>query len=280
MKIATKRSLLAFALLSLASGVARADLIAYYQFNNPSNLGQDSSGHGNNATNFGATYSAAGYEGGAASFVNNNSNNPQYLQAPVNISPQDQPELTMGAWVNANPNAPGVSYPGIISSDDGDFDRHLGLDSRASPGVLTYSAFIGGNVVTQGLNAIGAGWTFDAIVYDGAHGTATFYSGNNSGTTYSTNFDNSSYPYFDIGRNPGFPEFFSGLIDDVFVYNQTLTSSQIAAIRANGITTPEPSALLLLSGTAVLWGIAVTARLRSQAHRDSRLVIPATSSRG
>jgi hypothetical protein len=265
MKVAAKRSLLAFTLLSLASGAARADLIAYYQFNNPNNLGQDSSGHGNNATNFGATYSASGHEGGAASFVNNNSSNPQYLQSPVNISPQAQPELAMGAWVNASPNAPGVSYPGIISSDDGDFDRHLGLDSRATPGVLTYSAFIGGNVVSQGLNAIGAGWTFVAIVYDGASGTATFYSGTNAGTTYSTNFDNTSYPYFDIGRNPGFPEFFSGLIDDVFVFNQALTSSQIATIEANGITVPEPSSLLLLSGTAVLWGIAAAARRRSRA---------------
>lgn len=133
MKTMTKRFLLAFALLSLGSGAARADLIAYYQFNNPSDLGQDSSGHGNNATNFGATYSASGYNGGAAAlFVANNSNNPQYLQAPVNISPHAQPELTMGAWVYANPNAPGVSYPGIISSDDGGFDRSLNLDTRAS----------------------------------------------------------------------------------------------------------------------------------------------------
>src|SRR4051812_4579809 len=106
MKIATKRSLLAFALLSLASAAARADLIAYYQFNNASDLGQDSSGHGNNATNFGATFSASGHEGGAALFVNNSPANPQYLQSPVNISPQAQPDLTMGAWVNANPNAP------------------------------------------------------------------------------------------------------------------------------------------------------------------------------
>jgi len=254
--------------LSLASGMARADLIAYYQFNNPSDLGQDSSGHGNNATNFGATYSASGYQGGAAEFINNNQNNPQYLQAPVNISPQAHPELTMGAWVNAAPNAPGVSYPGIISSDDGDFDRQIGLDRRGSGGNLTYSAFIGGGLVSQGLNPIGAGWTFVAIVYDGANNTATFYSGNNSGTTVNTNFDNSSYSFFDIGRNPGFPEYLSGRVDNVFVYDQALTSSQIDTIRTSGIAVPgvpEPSSILLLSGATTLSGIALAARRRNRA---------------
>src|SRR5271165_1542860 len=143
MKAATKRFVLAVATMGLGVGAAKADLIALYQFNNPNNLGEDTSGHGNNATNFGATFSASGYQGGAAQF---NSNSLEYLSAPVNISPQAHPELTIGAWVNTSALNPitGFSLGTIASSDDGDYDRTINVDTRGSGGKPAYSAFIGG----------------------------------------------------------------------------------------------------------------------------------------
>ena len=56
-------------LIGLLGSAGRVDaaMIALYQFNNPNNLGLDTSGNGNNATNFGATYNASGYQGGACS---------------------------------------------------------------------------------------------------------------------------------------------------------------------------------------------------------------------
>jgi hypothetical protein len=263
MKLATKRFVLTATVLALTVGTARADLIALYQFNNPNDLGEDTSGHGNNATDFGATFSASGYQGGAAKF---NSNSLQYLSAPVNISPASYPELTIGAWVNTTALNPitGYSLGTIASSDDGDFDRTINVDTRGSGGKPAYSAFVGGGVVSQGLNPIGAGWTFVAAVYDGANGKATYYSGNNSGTTVTTNFDSNSYSFFDIGKNPGFGEYFTGYIDNLFVYNEALTPGQINTIRANGFV-PEPSSIVL-GGTAVLFGIAVASRRRNQAN--------------
>ena len=47
---------------------AEALLIGLYEFNDSNNLGLDTSGNNQNATNNGAVFDASGYEGGAASF--------------------------------------------------------------------------------------------------------------------------------------------------------------------------------------------------------------------
>ena len=190
--------------------------------------------------------------------------------APVNISPQNYPELTIGAWALTTALNPitGFSEGTIVSSDNGGFDRTLNVDTRGSTnGAATYSAFTGNGVLSSGVTALGAGWTFVAAVYDGANSQMTFYEGNNPGITVSTNFDSSSQSFFDIGANPGFGEYFTGEIDNVFVYNQALTSSQIGTIRTTGFTSvPEPCSLVLLSlgGLAVLGYSRLASRPRPE----------------
>ncbi len=265
MNLAAKSLALAFgSLVGLLGSAGRVDagLIALYQFNNPNDLGLDSSGNNNNATNFGATYTGSGYQGGAAIF---DSNSRQYLKAPVDISPKMYPELTIGAWVQTTALNPitGYSEGAIVSSDAGGFSRTLDVDTRGSNGTATYSAFTGTGVLSSGVSALDAGWTFVAAVYDGANSQMTFYVGGNPGITVTTGFNTTPYSIFDIGANPGFGEYFTGEIDNVFVYDQALTSGQISTIRANGFSSvPEPGSLTLISigGIAAL-GLARARRL-------------------
>jgi hypothetical protein len=253
MKVLTNGILAALALLFLAPSPTRAGLIALYQFNDPNNLGLDTSGNNNNATNMGATYTASGYQGGAASFVG-----AVGLRSPVDVDPSVMPQMTWGAWVMPTATNP---IRAVLSSDNGGFDRDIDIDSRG--GSTSWSAFTGSGVLGSGVTPSTSAWTFLAAVYDQSSSSLTFYVNGQSFAT-TTSFGGSQ-SIFDIGNNPSFGEYYNGLIDNVFVYNQALSASQIGTIRANGFpsSVPEPSTLTLL-GIAVV-GLAGVARRRALA---------------
>jgi hypothetical protein len=93
-------------------------------------------------------------------------------------------------------------------------------------------------------------WHHVAVVENGA--SSTFYI---DGTPVETVWDEShltsppignSYPMLIGARNDGL--FFDGMIDDVRIYNRSLTAEEIRTI-------PEPATLLLFGlGVPMLWG--------------------------
>jgi Concanavalin A-like lectin/glucanases superfamily/PEP-CTERM motif len=234
-------SLAVSAFLLFVTPQVGADLIGLYQFNDPNNLGLDTSGMHNNATNFGATYDASGYQGGAASFTSSSG-----LQSPIDVDPSAMSQMTSGAWVMPTATNP---IRAVLPSDDGGFDRDIDIDNRG--GTTSWSAFTGSGVLGSGVTPSTSAWTFLAAVYDQSSNSLTYYV-NGMAFSTSTSFGG-SMPFFDIGNNPGFGENFSGLIDNVFVYNQALTPSEIATIRSDGFpsSVPEPSSLTLLGIAAV-----------------------------
>ena len=238
-----------WALFVGAAPSARAGLIGLYQFNDPTNLGKDTSGNHNDATNFGAIYTSSGFQGGSAFF-----NGQSFLQSPIDVDPSVMPQMTWGAWV-----LPAALNPirAVLSSDNGGFDRDIDLDFRG--GSTSWSAFTGNGVLGSGVAPTFAGLVFVAGVYNQFANSLTFYVNGNSFTT-TTSFG-SSQSIFDIGNNPGFGEFYSGLIDNVFVYNEALSSDQIAKIRATGFPTTPPAAFGLAESvpepaTLTMLGIA------------------------
>lgn len=201
-----------------------------------------------NAHNFGATFSTSGFQNGAASF----NGVKQYFQVPIDVDIGPLPRMTWGAWVKPNVTN---GIRAVLSNDDGGFDRDIDIDSRVSG---HWGAFRGSGVFDSGITPSTTDFTFLAAVYNQSTNSLTFYV---NGTSLSTtsNFGTTAHNFFDIGRNPSFNEFTGGLIDNAFIYNEALTPSQIADIRANGfpVTTavhgPEPSSLALLA----LGGIAL-----------------------
>jgi hypothetical protein len=215
-------------------GVSHADgkLLALYTFNATLD---DSSGNGKTATATGTPNYVAGapFGGLALSF---DGTGKVIVTAPLNISPQALKQLTFGAWVKAL----AVDNPqyGIISNDDGNFDRSIDIDTRPSA-LPDWSAFVGGSVVGK-VPARPGKWVFVAVSFDQSSGPGryAFYVHDGSQTTVLTGNDafdaDSVTAGVTIGRNPKFDQPFKGDIADAFFYNGILTRAQIAKIIALG----------------------------------------------
>jgi hypothetical protein len=258
----TKTSL-SLLLLAVSSFSAQAQLTGWYKFDNSSNLGLDSSGLGNNAqvidVNGGApTYSASGYDGGAAMF-NGSSNGSSFgglLSIPINVNPIVVPNMTWGVWVQPSALTAGTAgsqVRDILSTDDGIWDRALAVDNRFAGGG-SYAAWNG--VWAQSLGTpVSTNWTFLAAVYEnnipynGLGGKISVYVNGSLQATFGSSYGASSANFISVGANPAWQsspvEMFNGLMDNVFVYTGALSSNTIAQIAADGnpgiLAVPEPS---------------------------------------
>jgi hypothetical protein len=163
---------------------------------------------------------------------------------PFDPNPTALPSMTWGAWVKPSATNP---IRTVLSADDSGYNRDSNIGNR---GGSTWSVFTGSSVIGSDVTPSTSGWTFLAASYDQSSRTMIFYVNVTSTTITNTSFG-SSFGYFDIGHNPDYGEYFNGSIDNVFVYNQALTSTQIAAIQSSGFPVPEPS-------TGVLTGVGLT----------------------
>lgn len=142
---------------------------------------------------------------------------------------------------------------GVISHDDGGFDRGFGVDTRN--GGVRWCMFIGAGGVDSGHcgNLVNTNkWAFIAASYNQATGAASmmvndyyyeYASGESLGPSVRTTTT--------IGRNPGFDSPFIGLIDNVFFFDEYLNEQALIDIRDNGIEVPEPPILALLALAAL-----------------------------
>lgn len=229
-----------------AASAVQAGLVAYYPFNGNAN---DASGNGNHAISVNATL-VAGYQGQGYLFSGANTG----IQIPIDINPSAMPDLTMGAWVKFN--GTGFGRQGILSHDNGNFDRTLGFDGRDGLSIenptKSFSAFAGpaGGVLNSGSTGSGQDeWTFLAAVYSGS--TVTLYVNDEPavsaaatpGPGFTTTF---------IGVNPFSStfEWFGGAVDEVFFFDEALDERAITQIRENGIPAP---------GSALVAGLGIAA---------------------
>ena len=216
-------------------------LLAFYPFESNAH---DVSGNGRHGTVTGSPQPVKGYQGQAYSF----NGATDYITAPLNINPGQYPKLTMGAWAKTASSWP---LQQLLTHDDGNFDRSIGIDFRGNG--IGWSAFCG--PAGQVLGAVPAfldGWTFVAVVYDQKAQTVKFQVEDMVLTKTGVTLGPGQNQLF-IGASPLFNVFFAGVIDNVFVFGDALTDEQLAYIRSGGAQTimtaarkANPSLLLLL----------------------------------
>jgi hypothetical protein len=213
-----------------------AALIGFYTFDDPANPLRDDSGHGNTLSRVtGAEpiyHGGDGFRDGAFEFTGL-----ERLIAPININPAARPVLTMGAWVKAS-GLGGLRK--VIGSDDGGWDRTIGMDDRE--GGLRYTTFVGNAPPLAGTPVPDSTevWSFMAATYDEIAHQVVMYVDLDASTTDDplvavsgpTGFG-SGFSTTAIGglRPDNNNEGWTGLIDNAFFYDKVLTAAELTSLR-------------------------------------------------
>lgn len=238
-------------------------LVAEYAFANAGNLGLDSSGHGNNATQVSgvsqgtgpfAGYNAASFQGSGSAFqIDGGLNGYTAL-----------PGFTYSAWVYVT----GTSYEGIVSQDFGSCcTNRLLLQSGQTPFINVgrhQDTTVDGTTLPLG------SWTLLTLTGE----TGTPGTGQSEARIYVNGVEVSSGPvvfnytlpnlagvntYLGAGESDT-QWLLTGALADVRIYQGALAPSQVQALYAgyqvttsNAVPVPEPASLpLLAAATAVL----------------------------
>jgi hypothetical protein len=203
-------------------------LVAAYGFNEPSGTQvADASGYNNNGTLSGATRSTSGHSGGALSFNGSSS----YVTVPDSNSLDLTTGMTLEAWVRPTSGSGWRSV--ILKESSNNLAYALYSANNASrPGGWinnpSEQSVLGTAAVP--LNA----WTHLAVTYDGS--SFRFYTnGVLVRTTSNVTAIKASTGNLRIGGNSIWGEFFSGLIDDVRIYNRALAATEIQTDMATGV---------------------------------------------
>jgi hypothetical protein len=196
-------------------------LVAAYGFEEPSGTTvQDSSSRANNGTYANATRSASGKHGAALSFNGSNA----AVTVPDSASLRLTTGMTLEAWVN--PAAGGNWRTVVLKQQANDLVYGLyGNDDANRPSAWLYTSASQPSVTGSAALALNT-WTHLAATYDGS--TLRMYvNGTQTGSrAISGSLANGTGP-LKIGGNALWGEWFSGLIDDVRVYNRSLTAGEI-----------------------------------------------------
>ncbi|MEN3356580.1 MAG: hypothetical protein V7637_562 [Mycobacteriales bacterium] len=259
-------------------GAAGAGLVAAYGFDEGAGAtAADASGGGNTGTLTGAAWSTAGRFGGALSF-NGTSN---WVTVPDAAALHLTTGMTLEAWVR--PAATSGWRTVLMKERPGGLAYSLyGYDNSAKPPAV-YGNFAGTDVSAAGGSALPLStWSHLAGTYDGA--TLRLYvNGVQVATKARTGPLPTSTSPLRIGGNSAWGEYFSGLIDEVRIYNRALSAAEIGtdmttAVVPSGPDTTPP--VISAVGTGGLSPAGATVSWATDEAADSRAEYGTTAAYG
>ena len=213
--------------LTPAAFADSAGLVAAYGFEEPAGTAAvDSSGAGNAGLFNGATRSASGRFGAAASFDGVNDRIDVADSSSLDLSSG----MTLEAWVQPTAlgwrtailkeRPGGIAYALYASTDNNRPSAEIQAETRAPSAIAT-------NV-----------WTHLASTYDGA--TLRLYvNGTQVSSRAVTGAITLSSGALRIGGNAVWGEYFKGLVDEVRIYNRALTAGEIQTDKDTAIVSPD-----------------------------------------
>ena len=265
----TIKTLTPLAGLALATGSAHAALVAHYEFDNNANVGEATVGTDLVASGD-AAYTASGVSGGALSLDGVS----DFLQVdgsqslPVGV-PTGDSSYTIATFIQTT-NSTGnngrntiVTWGNGANSQINAFRTSTAgeagnVENNGTSGILNYNwggASRGDLGAGSGANIFDGNWHHVAVTYDSATSTKRlYYNGVQISSDFVvTNNMNVQGVNFRLGSNRNDSEEFNGLLDDVRIYDNALSGSEVAAL------VPEPGSLALLG----LGGLFVLQRRRN-----------------
>jgi fibronectin type 3 domain-containing protein len=216
-----------------AAPVGPSGLVAGYTFDaGAGTVATDLSGNGNNGTISGATW-VAGKFGGGLQFNGSGA----VVQIPASASLNVGSAITMAAWIQ--PASIQSGWRTIMQKQaDAYFLNASNSNGNNFPagGATTGSAT---NVVSATSAAAVGAWTHVALTYDGSV-MRLYVNGTQVATRNAGGVVQSTTSPLWIGGNQPYGEYFSGVIDEVEVYNRALSAAEIANAMANPLSPPVP----------------------------------------
>ncbi|MGD1003265.1 MAG: LamG domain-containing protein [Minisyncoccia bacterium] len=188
----------------------------------------DQSGNGNNgnwtgtASGTNGTYYAGGRVGSWAGYFNGSTD---AVNTVSNPSPTGS-SRTVCAWIKTTTTSRG----GIIDTRGSGSGGFFFSVNRTTAGNLTY-AHNGGSAVEIAAGVNNGQWNFVCAVYNVSLAAASLYeNGTILGTISSFTAELTTTSTVQIGEDSTGGDLFSGLIDDVRIYNRALSAAEIMAI--------------------------------------------------
>lgn len=266
-------------LSALFSGIGilagHASLVAHYKFDETSGTTAVDELGNSNATIEGTVGFVAGVDGGAFSFDGSTANNVTVADAAFLVSgsnPAAGPgaglggNFTISAWLSFSDTSTNVGATITLVDQDGSSNSYADI-SRIGNGA--FGGGLDGNLIgrTRIGNTILQNTTADpfgdgsfhhvAFVVDSANSLQEIYvdgllQSSVMGTPTLAAFSDLTFGHLDRPSGQTDVDAFTGLIDDVQIYDEALNSSQISYLANNaGLAVPEPSSLALAGFGAV-----------------------------
>jgi hypothetical protein len=211
------------ALLVTVANIAPTGLVAAYSFSEGTGTTTaDQSGTGNNGTLAGATWTTSGKFGYALSFNGTSAR----VTVPDSASLDLTTGMTLMAWISP---AASTNWRTVMlkeTSNDLAYALYASSDTNRPGAWITTSSTQ--SVAGTSQLAVNT-WAHLAATYDGAT-LRVYVNGAQVGSKAVTQSMLVSTGPLQIGGNAVWGEYFSGLIDDVRVYNRALTSAEITSL--------------------------------------------------
>jgi prepilin-type N-terminal cleavage/methylation domain-containing protein len=149
-----------------------------------------------------------------------------WVTTPIDADLQAMPSTTWSGWIRPTGTS---GWQVIFGMEDGGWDRFLIIEN----GGLGLSMGRTSNRWQTGRSVTAGVWQHVVAIYD--NGSMRFYHNGTEFTTSSTEGNHSSNGTFTIGANQnGGQNFYTGLIDEVAVWNEALTASEITTLYNSG----------------------------------------------
>ncbi len=217
---------------SATTNSATPNLVAYYNFNEGAGtIANDSSGNGNNGVITSATWTSSGEQGSALVFNGSNS----WVEVPDSITLDLTTGMTLEAWVNLTPSSSVDDWVGVIVKEQ-DQEVCYGLFSTSDGDWPAGDVFIGGEQLLYGPSQLPMStWTHLATTYDGTVQNL-YVNGVLVASNPQTGPIVTAPQPLHIGGDSVWGDYFTGMIDEVRIYNRALSQSEIERDMLQGVT--------------------------------------------
>lgn len=246
-----------FLLGLFACGVAKGGLVGHYTFDDIFNPGADSSGYGNDATSLNdMAYTSDAVSGGGAAYFTEGSQS--YLDWSGTTNPIAKvlagsfsfllwlkTTETFGTNTDQGYMGAGIVYAGVPGGNDDAIPMAL------NGGKLGFDTGYPTDSTLHSISDINTGdYVFLAVTWEQSAGLKSIYVNGNleAQENHSAGEDLSGRNELVLGGNLTDVRYFYGEIDDFQVYNEALTSNQVAFLYNNpGQTIASPTPVQILS---------------------------------